>query len=92
LRTICKTLKEEAQNFSEFSDDERHSSGDEILSNYVPNCIVRAEVSVLKNLLKKNIENPNEFAEKFVQAVRIAEVEPFRAHNKGIMNGVDAVV
>src|SRR5690606_24983566 len=30
----------------------------------------------------------------FVQAVRIAEIEPYRAvtHNKGIMNGVDAVV
>ena len=35
-----------------------------------------------------------EFAKKFIQAVRIAEVEPFRAvtHNKGIMNGVDALV
>jgi hydroxymethylglutaryl-CoA reductase len=38
--------------------------------------------------------NPHEFAEKFVQAVRIAEIEPYRAvtHNKGIMNGVDSVV
>ena len=36
----------------------------------------------------------NEFAEKFIQAVDIASVEPYRAvtHNKGIMNGVDAVV
>jgi hydroxymethylglutaryl-CoA reductase len=36
--------------------------------------------------------NPQDFAERFVQAVQIAEVEPFRAvtHNKGIMNGVDA--
>ena len=35
-----------------------------------------------------------EFASKFVQAVNIAEVEPYRAvtHNKGIMNGIDAVV
>src|SRR5690606_14979945 len=34
------------------------------------------------------------FAERFVQAVQIAEVEPFRAvtHNKGIMNGIDAVI
>ena len=31
---------------------------------------------------------------KFVQAVNIAEIEPYRAvtHNKGIMNGIDAVV
>jgi hydroxymethylglutaryl-CoA reductase len=66
-----------------------------ILSNYVPNCIVRAEVSCrVEELAEKKIENPQEFAEKFVQAVRIAEIEPFRAvtHNKGIMNGVDAVV
>ncbi|WP_298900455.1 hydroxymethylglutaryl-CoA reductase, degradative [uncultured Psychroserpens sp.] len=66
-----------------------------ILSNYVPNCLVRAEVSCP---VEKLTENPNvsaqEFAEKFVQAVAIAEVEPFRAvtHNKGIMNGIDAVV
>ena len=35
-----------------------------------------------------------EFAHKFSTAVTMAEVEPYRAvtHNKGIMNGVDAVV
>jgi hydroxymethylglutaryl-CoA reductase len=40
-------------------------------------------------LAEKNILNPQDFAERFVQAVQIAEVEPFRAvtHNKGIMNG-----
>jgi len=45
-------------------------------------------------LAEKKIENPLEFAQKMVQAVRIAEIEPYRAvtHNKGIMNGVDAVV
>jgi hydroxymethylglutaryl-CoA reductase len=39
------------------------------------------------------IEN-EEFASKFCRAIRIAEVEPYRAvtHNKGIMNGVDSVV
>ena len=66
-----------------------------ILSNYVPNCLVRAEVSCkINDLQSKEIDNPREFAEKFVQAVRIAEIEPYRAvtHNKGIMNGVDAVV
>ncbi|GGG96730.1 3-hydroxy-3-methylglutaryl coenzyme A reductase [Polaribacter pacificus] len=63
-----------------------------ILSNYVPNCLVRAEVSCpIKDL---GGENPREFAEKFKQAVQIAEIEPYRAvtHNKGIMNGIDAVV
>ncbi len=65
-----------------------------ILSNYVPECLVRAEVSCnVEDLAEKDI-NPHTFAEKFVQAVNIAEIEPYRAvtHNKGIMNGIDAVV
>ena len=39
-------------------------------------------------------ENSEFLAQKFVQAVQIANVEPHRAvtHNKGIMNGIDAVV
>jgi hydroxymethylglutaryl-CoA reductase len=63
-----------------------------ILSNYVPECLVRAEVSCpIKEL---GGDNPGKFAEKFRQAVQIAEVESYRAvtHNKGIMNGIDAVV
>jgi len=66
-----------------------------ILSNFVPNCVVRAEVSCPVSELNedKNITS-SEFAEKFLTAVKIAEVEPYRAvtHNKGIMNGIDAVV
>ncbi|EAQ42297.1 hydroxymethylglutaryl-CoA reductase [Polaribacter sp. MED152] len=63
-----------------------------ILSNYVPECLVRAEVSC--KIEELGGDNPQKFAEKFKQAVEIAEIEPYRAvtHNKGIMNGVDAVV
>lgn len=63
-----------------------------ILSNYVPECLVRAEVSC--KIEDLGGDNPQKFAEKFKQAVEIAEIEPYRAvtHNKGIMNGVDAVV
>ncbi|WP_271407084.1 hydroxymethylglutaryl-CoA reductase, degradative [Tenacibaculum soleae] len=63
-----------------------------ILSNYVPQCIVKAEVSCKVEELGG--ENPQKFAQKFEQAVKIAEIEPYRAvtHNKGIMNGIDAVV
>lgn len=96
LEQFAKTLKEEANSYSNFSESEKNIEVVmSILSNYVPNCIVRAEVSCkVAELADKNIENPVVFAEKFVQAVQIAEVEPFRAvtHNKGIMNGVDAVV
>jgi len=62
-----------------------------ILSNYIPECLVRAEVSCKIDALG---ENAKIFAKKFCQAVQIAQVEPFRAvtHNKGIMNGIDAVV
>ena len=63
-----------------------------ILSNYVPECLVSAEVSCKVEELGG--QNPQKFAEKFRQAVQIASVEPYRAvtHNKGIMNGIDAVV
>ncbi len=63
-----------------------------ILSNYVPECLVRAEVSCSVDDLYA--ENSEVLAQKFVQAIQIANAEPHRAvtHNKGIMNGVDAVV
>lgn len=66
-----------------------------ILSNYVPGCTVKAAVSCpVSELSEANGIDPEVFADKFVQAVNIAEVEPYRAvtHNKGIMNGIDAVV
>lgn len=63
-----------------------------ILSNYVPECLVHAEVSCKVEDLYA--ENSKILTEKFVQAIQIANAEPHRAvtHNKGIMNGVDAVV
>lgn len=96
LEQFAKTLKEEAQGYASFSEEEKDIEVVmSILSNYVPNCIVRAEVSCpVDDLVEKHIENPKAFAERFIRAVQIAEVEPFRAvtHNKGIMNGIDAVV
>ena len=96
LEEFAQTLKEEASQYGSFSDSEKSINVImSILSNYVPNCIVRAEVSCkVEKLIDKNIDNAQQFAENFVRAVQIAEVEPFRAvtHNKGIMNGIDAVV
>lgn len=67
-----------------------------ILSNYVPECLVRAEVSCkVEDLLSGTADiDPYEYAQKFKTAVDIANIEPHRAvtHNKGIMNGIDAVV
>nr|AOE11960.1 hydroxymethylglutaryl-CoA reductase [uncultured bacterium] len=68
-----------------------------ILSNFTPDCVVRAEVSCPIDQLgyfNDGAMKPEEFAEKFATAVRIAEIDPYRAttHNKGIMNGIDSVV
>ncbi|MFZ4435662.1 MAG: hydroxymethylglutaryl-CoA reductase, degradative [Flavobacterium psychrophilum] len=96
LEQFAKTMTAEAQEYAAFTEAEKDIQiVMSILSNYVPNCLVRAEVSCpIEELAEKKLEHPAEFAEKFVQAVQIAQVEPFRAvtHNKGIMNGIDAVV
>jgi hydroxymethylglutaryl-CoA reductase len=96
LEQFAKTLKEEAAQFELFSETEKNIQVVmSILSNYVPNCIVRVEVSCpIEDLKEEKNISQEEFAEKFVRAVKIAEIEPYRAvtHNKGIMNGIDAVV
>ncbi|MGQ8867837.1 hydroxymethylglutaryl-CoA reductase, degradative [Myroides sp. TSA_177.3] len=96
LEQMATTLKREALQYAAFTAEEKAIDVVmSILSNYVPNCVVRAEVSCpVEELKSSEIQDPVLFAEKFVQAVRIAEIEPFRAvtHNKGVMNGVDAVV
>ena len=96
LEKFAEVLKNEAARDAEFSEAEKDIEVImSILSNYVPNCLVRAEVSCPVDRLSENKEiSGKQFAEKFLQAVRIAEIEPYRAvtHNKGVMNGIDAVV
>lgn len=96
LEQFSKILKEEAIAYADFTETEKRLQVImSILSNYVPNCIVRAEVSCpVAQLCEDTAIDPQEFAEKFITAVKIAETEPYRAvtHNKGIMNGIDAVV
>ena len=97
LEQFGKTLKDEVQKDENFTQKEKDSLQIvmNILSNYTPNCIVRAEVTCKIEDLKDDSGISNEeFAIKFKRAVTIAEIEPYRAttHNKGIMNGVDAVV
>ena len=90
LEQFAKTFKTEADKYLSTPIEIVMS----ILSNYVPNCLVRAEVSCKVEDLKDKTISGIAFAEKFVRAVNIAEIEPYRAvtHNKGIMNGIDAVV
>lgn len=96
LEQFAKTLVTLVQNEESFTEAEKNIQIImSILSNYVPNCVVRAEVSCpIEDLADKKIPNPQEYAQKFVTAVKIAEIETYRAvtHNKGIMNGIDAVV
>ncbi|MEP2059259.1 MAG: hydroxymethylglutaryl-CoA reductase, degradative [Maribacter litoralis] len=96
LEQFAATLKKEAASFEGFSAQEKDIEiVMSILSNYVPNCTVRAEVSCPVEELKLSTElTPQHTAEKIIQAIKIAHVEPYRAvtHNKGIMNGIDAVV
>ncbi len=95
LEQFASTFKREALNYSAFNEDEKNIEVVmSILSNYVPNCLVRAEVSCPVEKLSKDPKSAVEFAQKMIQAVAIAKIEPHRAvtHNKGIMNGVDAVI
>lgn len=96
LEQFAKTLKTEALLYDQFSEAESHIEVVmSILSNYVPGCLVRTEVSCpVEDLVEDANMSSKEFANKFLQAVKIAEIEPYRAvtHNKGIMNGIDAVV
>ncbi len=67
-----------------------------ILSNYNPECRVLAWVEC-PTMDLGDFEGglgPEEFARRFYTAVRISHIDPYRAatHNKGIFNGIDAVV
>jgi hydroxymethylglutaryl-CoA reductase len=67
-----------------------------ILSNYTPNCLVKASLSCKIS----ELDDPKlgmsglEFAQRFEWAVKISKADVYRAttHNKGIMNGIDSVI
>lgn len=67
-----------------------------ILSNHTPESIVECRVECPINDLSEisGSLTPKEFAQKFKMAVDIANIDIYRAttHNKGIYNGIDAVV
>jgi len=67
-----------------------------ILSNYNDNCLVEVSVSCSIKELEGAAKGltAEEFVRRFALAVKIAENDVSRAttHNKGIMNGVDAVI
>ena len=96
LECIAVALKGQAQEYSSFNNSEKEIEVImSILSNYTPECIVKTFVECpIKDLGIISEMEAHEFAHKFERAVQIAKVDVNRAvtHNKGIFNGIDAVV
>jgi hydroxymethylglutaryl-CoA reductase len=97
LESFSHTLEQYIIQTSQLTDDQREIEIImSILSNYTPQCLVEAWVCCpVKALGNFNGSIKSEhFAEKFYTAVQIAKRDPYRAvtHNKGIFNGIDAVV
>lgn len=66
-----------------------------ILSNYATGALVTAHCHVsFASLGKGEFEKGKQIAKKIVAASDFAQIDPYRAatHNKGIMNGIDAVI
>ncbi|MFK4912118.1 hydroxymethylglutaryl-CoA reductase, degradative [Lactococcus petauri] len=64
-----------------------------ILSNYATESLVKVSCEIPVERLSKG-NNGQEVAEKIQAASRFSKIDPYRAatHNKGIMNGINAVV
>ncbi len=95
LEQIALSFETEFNESNIFNESEKLKIIMSILSNYTPECVVKVELKTkISNLKSKDISDPENFAKKFVEAVEIAENDISRAvtHNKGIMNGIDAVV
>ncbi len=95
LEQIALSFETEFNESNFFNESEKLKIIMSILSNYTPECVVKVELKTkISNLKSKDISDPENFAKKFVEAVEIAENDISRAvtHNKGIMNGIDAVV
>lgn len=101
INTVLEALGKELQtlvaNEISFSDEEKNLIVImAILSNYTPECKVRAWVECpISDLQDDSIKmGPEEFVERFRLAIKISKIDEYRAttHNKGIMNGIDGVI
>ena len=96
LEKISKTFQELINNSDQFKESEKKIEIImSILSNYTPECIVESSVECkIDELGSVGKMSSNEFAIKFKTAFDIANIDINRAvtHNKGIMNGIDAVL
>lgn len=97
LERFAAILKREVLVYEEFTVEEKQVEIImSILSNYTPHCVVRSwvecDIADMGSFMKG--VSGEDFARKFANGVKIAQVDPFRAttHNKGIFNGIDSVV
>lgn len=65
-----------------------------ILSNYATESLATAHCVIASHTLKTGRFSGEEVRDRIIEATQVAAIDPYRAvtHNKGIMNGVDAVV
>ena len=96
LEIIAKKFQELFNDSNQFKESEKNIEVImSILSNYTPECIVESSVECrIDDLSEIDGISSKEFALKFKNAFDIANVDIGRAvtHNKGIMNGIDAVL
>lgn len=65
-----------------------------ILSNYATESLATARCTIPAHTLKTGHFSGEDVRDRIIEATQVATIDPYRAvtHNKGIMNGVDAVV
>lgn len=88
LNTMLETIKTPLENIT------NGKSLMAILSNYATESLVKAKCEVNIKLLSNSMEKSIETAKKIELASKFAKLDVYRAttHNKGIFNGIDAVV
>ncbi|HFI0292161.1 TPA: hydroxymethylglutaryl-CoA reductase, degradative [Streptococcus suis] len=88
LNNMLEAIKEDLEELS------RGQALMEILSNYATESLVTAQCRLAISSLATSLAIAQETAQKIALASKLAQVDPYRAatHNKGIFNGIDAVV
>ncbi len=101
INTVLEKLAQSLEEYIRIHNETKFHHADlevlmSILSNYTPECLVKAWVECPVEALEGASEHMDgeSFGRRFRAAVGIAHIDTYRAttHNKGIFNGIDAVV
>ncbi|MFM1593271.1 MAG: hydroxymethylglutaryl-CoA reductase, degradative [Woeseiaceae bacterium] len=87
VNTVCEYLADDVVNLTGCK------VGLKILSNLTDRSLVDVQVKIPPKYLAKDDYNGLQVRDSIVNATEFADADPYRAatHNKGIMNGIDAV-